>query len=138
VRHVNRLVAVLAVVTLVGTVWWLVGRGRAGREVYPVPGEGKERVTVEVLNASGVDGLARAATMRLRARGIDVVFYGNAPIDTLQLTRVVTRQGDSTAAQRVRDALEVGQIADEPEARLLLSVSVYLGRDAALTLGFRP
>jgi hypothetical protein len=106
--------------------------------VYPVPGEGKERVTVEVLNASGVDGLARAATMRLRARGIDVVFYGNAPIDTLQLTRVVTRQGDSTAAQRVRDALEVGQIADEPEARLLLSVSVYLGRDAALTLGFRP
>jgi hypothetical protein len=138
VRHVNRLVAVLAVVTLVGTVWWLVGRSRAGREVYPVPGEGKERVTVEVLNASGVDGLARAATMRLRARGIDVVFYGNAPIDTLQLTRVVTRQGDSTAAQRVRDALEVGQIADEPEARLLLSVSVYLGRDAALTLGFRP
>ena len=137
-RPVTRLLFVLAAVAVAATIWWLVGRERTARDAYPVPGENGRRITVEVLNASGVDGLARAATMRLRARGIDVVFYGNAPMDTLRLTRVVARQADTTAARRVRDALEIGEVADEPEARLLLNVSVYLGRDAALPLGFRP
>ncbi len=137
-RPVARLLIALAVVTVAATTWWLVGRERAARDVYPVPGEGGHRVTVEVLNASGIDGLARAATMRLRERGVDVVFYGNAPTDTLQHTRVLARQADATAAQRVRDALGVGEVGTEPQAALLLDVSVYLGRDAAAVLGFRP
>lgn len=136
--QVGRVAGALALVAAAATVWWLVGTDRLGREEYQVPGEGKQRIAVEVLNASGVDGLARAATMHLRERGIDVVFYGTAPIDTLRLTRVVARQGDVDAAQRVRDALEVGEVADEPDARLLLSVTVYLGRDAAAALGFGP
>lgn len=136
--QVGRIAGVLALVATAATVWWLVGADRLGREKYQVPGDGRPRITVEVLNASGVDGLARAATMHLRERGIDVVFYGTAAVDTLQFTRVVARQGDADAAQRVRDALEVGGIADEPDARLLLSVSVYLGRDASAVLGFRP
>jgi hypothetical protein len=136
-RPVTRITAALIAVAVVAMVWWLLGRDRAAREVRPIPGE-RDSITVEVLNASGVDGLARAATMRLRAQGIDVVFYGNASMDTLQLTRVLARQGDTTAARRVRDVLEVGEVADEAQARLLLAVSVYLGRDAALTLGFRP
>lgn len=136
--QVGRVAGALALVAAAATVWWLVGTDRLGREEYQVPGEGKQRIAVEVLNASGVDGLARAATMHLRERGIDVVFYGTAPIDTLRLTRVVARQGDIDAAQRVRDALEVGEVADEPDARLLLSVTVYLGRDAAAALGFGP
>lgn len=136
--QVSRVAAVLALVAVAATVWWLVGRDRVGRKEYPVPGEGKQRITVEVLNASGVDGLARVATMHLRERGIDVVFYGTASIDTLRVTRILARQGDAAAAERVRDALEIGEIADEPDARLLLAVSVYLGRDAAAALGFRP
>jgi len=136
--QVGRVAGALALLAAAATVWWLVGTDRLGREEYQVPGEGKSRITVEVFNASGVDGLARAATMHLRERGIDVVFYGTAPMDTLRLTRVVARQGDLDAAQRVRDALEVGEVVDEPDARLLLSATVYLGRDAAAALGFRP
>ena len=36
------------------------------------------RVTVEVLNAGGVSGMARAATVALRSAGFDVVSFGNA------------------------------------------------------------
>jgi len=127
-----------AAAVLVAGAGWLAIRGREERPVYPIPGEGRVHVTAEVLNASGVDGLARAATERLRERGIDVVYYGNARFDTLTSTRVLARQGDTTAAATVRDALRIGAVADEPDARLLLGVSVYLGRDAAPVLGFRP
>jgi len=127
-----------AAAVLVAGAGWLAIRGREERPVYPIPGEGRVQVTAEVLNASGVDGLARAATERLRERGIDVVYYGNARFDTLTATRVLARQGDTTAAAAVRDALRIGTVADEPDAHLLLGVSVYLGRDAAPVLGFRP
>jgi len=136
-RLSRRWVAPAAAVAVVG-IWWLAVRGRPERPVYPIPGEGRVRITAEVLNASGVDGLARAATERLREQGIDVVYYGNASFDTLAVTRVLARQGDTAAAEAVRDALRVGEVADEPDARLLLGVSVYLGRDAAALLGFGP
>jgi len=134
----GRWVVLVAGVAAVAGAWWLATRGRDQRPIYPVPGEGGTHVTAEVLNASGVDGLARAATARLRERGIDVVFYGTAPFDTLRVTRVLARQGDTTAARAVRAALGAGEVANEPDARLLLGVSVYLGRDAAPLLGFRP
>jgi LytR cell envelope-related transcriptional attenuator len=38
-----------------------------------------QRVVVEVLNSSGVAGLARRATFLLRDRGFDVVGWGNDP-----------------------------------------------------------
>ena len=38
----------------------------------------ERRVTVEVLNGTARQGLARIATRVLRRRGLDVVFLGNA------------------------------------------------------------
>ena len=64
------------------------GRGHA----FPIPGDG---IAVEVLNASGRDGLARKGTRVLRRAGIDVVYYGNAPagVGTLDSTRILVRRG---------------------------------------------
>jgi hypothetical protein len=94
-------------------------------------------VTAEVLNGIGVDGLARAVTMRLREQGIDVVSYGNAGMDTLSVTQIVARREDTVAASRVRQLLGVGDVRSAPEPKLLLDVSVVLGRDVVDSL-FRP
>jgi hypothetical protein len=134
----RRILLATAAVTLVAvTGWWAIGLRRAEGGQYPIPGE-RYQVAVEVLNAIGVDGLARDATMRLRERGLDVVSFGNAGFDTLSLTRVVARRGDTTVARHVQGALGVGVVVDDEDPRRLLDVSIYLGRDALPALGRSP
>lgn len=113
--------------------WWRDG----GERPHPVPGE-RDRVTVEVLNATGVDGLAREMSRRLRHQGVDVVYFGTARMETLTVTRIVVRRGDSSGAYRVRDALGAGTIVADYDPRLLLDVSVLLGRDLATALDRNP
>ena len=124
---------VLTVVLLVGAgagaAWLLWHRHGAPDPLEVVPGEG-DRVTVEVLNGTRTDGLARVTTAELRRHGLDVVYFGSAPVDTLTTTAIVVRRGDSTAAMRVREVLGVGRIENDPDSTLLLDVSVLLGNDA--------
>ena len=96
-----------------------------------VPGENGPRVTVEVLNASGRNGLAKTATRLLRDAGIDVLTFGNAPdsTGTLDSTRIVVRRGTSAVGERVRNALGVGRVVVQLDRRRLLDVSVLLGAD---------
>ena len=113
---------------------------RAARQAYPIPGETGDRVTVEVLNASGRPGHARGGTRLLRRAGIDVVYFGNAPPGTgaLDSTRIVVRRGTADAAERVRRALGVGRVSVELDSARLLDVSVLLGADFAPRLEFHP
>jgi hypothetical protein len=128
---------VVALAVVVVAVAWLVRAHRADRPPFPIPGE-RVPAKVEVLNAVGIDGLARDATLRLRARGFDVVFFGNAGIDTLTETRVVARRGNTALAREVQEALGVGVVADAEDPRLLLDVTVLLGRDALPALSRGP
>lgn len=96
-----------------------------------VPGEGANRILVEVLNATRIDGLARETTRRLRSQGIDVVYFGTARDSTRDSTLLVVRRGDAAVARRVRAVLGRGVISEDPDPRLLLDVSVILGRDLA-------
>lgn len=124
-------------VVAVAAVWWAVlrdadaGRGRA------IPGDG-ERVTVEVLNASGRSGLARRVTRELRRHTFDVVYFGTAAFDTLTTTILAVRRGDTLQAARIREVIGVGTIAVDPDPGRLLDVSVYLGRDVQPPPEFRP
>ena len=104
-----------------------------GTNAFPIPGERGPRLVVEVLNASGRAGLARAGTRVLRRAGIDVVHFGNAPAGAppLDSTRILLRRGDEAAARRVRNALGVGTIVPAADSELLLDVSVLLGADFA-------
>jgi hypothetical protein len=115
------------------------GDGR-GSHAFPIPGERGQRVVVEVLNASGRAGLARAGTRVLRRAGIDVVHFGNAPggAPALDSTRILLRRGDEAAARRVRDALGVGTIVPAADPDLLLDVSVLLGADFAPPRDLHP
>jgi len=95
-----------------------------------VPGE-RDRVVVEVLNASGAVGLARAATRRLRDEGLDVVYFGSDTSQTLDSTEVLVRRGAAESGERVRRALGAGRVRTAPDPARLVDVTVRLGVDFA-------
>lgn len=105
------------------------GDGGAGSRT--IPGDAGPAIVVEVLNASGRDGDARAGTRVLRRAGIDVVYFGNAA-ELHDSTRILVRRGDGRAARRVRAVLGIGRVIMAPDTGRLLDASVLLGAD------FRP
>ena len=109
----------------------------------PIPGEGPgaPRVTVEVLNASGKPGLARAGVRVLRRAGIDVITFGNAPapLGTLDSTRITVQRIAPGLGERVRRALGVGRVEVRLDSTRLLDARVLLGADfAPPRLEFHP
>jgi hypothetical protein len=104
------------------------------RRTTPLPAH----VRVEVLNGSGVGGLAREATYRLRDEGFDVVFFGNAPRFDHGRSLVLDRAGDTLAARLVATALGIDSVAPATDPRLLLDVTVVLGSDWPPTVAERP
>lgn len=88
-----------------------------------------ERVRVEVLNAGGVSGQARAATGRLRAVGFDVVQWGNARSFDRDSSVVIDRVERVDLARAVANALGIGNVLSEPDPNLFVDVTVLLGRE---------
>lgn len=105
-----------------------------------VPGDGAERIQVEVLNASGRAGLARVATRVLRHGGIDVVGFGNPPaaVGILDSTEIVIRRGPAVVGERIRRVLGAGRVLVKPDSTLLVDASVYLGKNFTPPLDFHP
>lgn len=95
---------------------------------YAVPA-GEDRTIVEVLNASGRSGLARAATRMLRRAGVDVVYLGNAAFDTLTATVVLSRRGDSLRAADVAELLGSVPTRNAVDTTRRVDATVLLGRD---------
>jgi hypothetical protein len=85
------------------------------------------RVTVEVLNAGGVSGVAREATAALRSAGFDVVSFGNANSFDQVESVVVDRIGDPNPALLVASVLGIRNVRSEPDSNLYLDISVLLG-----------
>ncbi len=96
---------------------------------------GADRVTVEVLNAGGVDGMARLATDHLRTAGFDVVSVGNAPAFDQDSTMVIDRAGSLQKAAAVAEALGVRSVTNEPDVNLFVDVTVRLGSDWVMPEG---
>lgn len=117
-------VAVLATSMLTGM------RTAAGSESHTVDFEPPaDRIRVEVLNAAGVPGLARAVTRTLREHGFDVVYFGNAPAGVQDSSVVLDRVGSEDGARRVAKTLGISRVADRPDSTLYLETTVILGQD---------
>ncbi len=69
-----------------------------------------QRVIVEVLNSSGVPGLARRATFLLRDRGFDVIGWGNDPQGRRSETLIVDYTDKPEAADRLARVLGGAQV----------------------------
>lgn len=126
------LIPVVAIV-----IYWWSRPNEAPAVVLPVPGENLG-ITVEVLNGTLVNGLARTVTGQLRRAGVDVVYFGSASMNDLDSTLILVRRGDSTVATPIHRALAAGRIIVELDSLLLLDVTVLLGRDLASARGISP
>jgi LytR cell envelope-related transcriptional attenuator len=102
---------------------------------YPIPSPGK-RIRVEVLNGTRRPGFARTATRALRARGLDVVFFGTAP--AADSTRIFVRRGDPGQGRQVAEALGAGRVVVQPDTLRRVDVSVVLGNDWRPRLPWHP
>lgn len=96
-----------------------------GRAAPPAQAAGR----IEVLNASGRSGLARAATDRLRDGGFDVVFFGNASGFDGDTTLILDRTGDDAVARAVARYLGMGVVRTQRDTTLFLDATVIIGRD---------
>jgi hypothetical protein len=86
---------------------------------------------VEVLNASGRAGLARAATRRLRDEGFDVVYFGNASGFDGDSSVVLARTSADSVARAAARGLGIRSVRAAPDETLLLDATVVIGRDWA-------
>jgi hypothetical protein len=106
-------------------------RRAPARFAEPVQQEPPARAAgrVEVLNASGRAGLARAATDRLRGGGYDVVFFGNASGFSGDTTLIIDRTGNDAVARAVARYLGIGAVRTERDTTLFVDATVVIGRD---------
>jgi LytR cell envelope-related transcriptional attenuator len=138
-RFAIRLALSVAVVLLAaGGAWrlWPHRREQIQGHAYAVPSPDRS-ITVEVLNGTRRQGLARVATRVLREQGIDVVFFGNADT-TSDSTRVIVRRGDPGRAKDVVEALGAGRLRIDPDPRRRVDATVILGEDYRPKLPLHP
>jgi hypothetical protein len=129
---VTRVVALLVVLGLVVGFAMLTlevfrGADRAPPDPQAVTAPA-ERVRVEVLNAGGVSGVARDATVYLRDLGFDVVHFGNARAFDRDSSFVIDRVRRPDLASAVAKSLGIGNVLTEPDPNLFVDVTVLLGR----------
>jgi hypothetical protein len=84
------------------------------------------RITVEVLNATKVRGLARRAASTLRDQGFDVVSTGTNR-DAFDSTQVLDRTGHREWAARVAKAMGGATVLERPDSSRDVDVTVLIG-----------
>ncbi|MBW3569639.1 MAG: LytR C-terminal domain-containing protein [Gemmatimonadetes bacterium] len=136
-QTVGLFVTLLVVAVLVGSLAAGLVRGRgdappgaAGSHgVTEAAARSGERVRVEVLNASGVAGLAARGRTLLRDRGFDVVYVGNASGYGPDTSLVLDRVGRVELARAVADEMAIHRVYARPDSNLHVDVTVVLGKD---------
>lgn len=141
-QTIGLFVTLLVVAVLVGSLAAGLMRGRNGAP--PAGGHGVTekdtggvasrpvgRVRVEVLNASGVPGLAAKGRTMLRDRGYDVVYVGNANGFEPDTSLVLDRVGRMELARSVADELAIPRVFPRPDSNVYVDVTVVLGKDWA-------
>lgn len=94
---------------------------------YEVPGT-RHALTIEILNGTSRDGLARVATRQMRREGFDVVFYGSTD-SAVARSRVIARRVERDAARDVASALGIDSLVVVRDTTRRVDVSVWLGPD---------
>jgi hypothetical protein len=151
-QTIGLFVTLLVVAVLVGSLAAGLMRGRAGAAATagshgvtePAPGGAAKlgaatepgvaarpagRVRVEVLNASGVPGLAAKGRTVLRDHGFDVVYVGNANGYEPDTSLVLDRVGRMELARSVADQMAIPRVYPRPDSNVFVDVTVVLGKD---------
>ena len=74
----------------------------------------------------------------LRRAGVDVVYLGNAAFDTLTVSVVLVRRGDSLRAGQVAELLGISRTVADPDTTRRVDATVVLGRDFSPDGAYHP
>lgn len=94
-------------------------------------------ISIEIINASGITGLANKLSNKMRLLGFDVINTGNypfnyeIPFNYLDNTIVIDRSGNIELAISTADSLGLGRnkVTQIVNKKLLLDVTVLIGKD---------
>ena len=128
---------IIAALFLVGVVWMIAGRretrpsqtSRAtARVTAPVERvvEGSVRIRVEVLNGTGIRGMARRATAAMRDAGFDVVSSGNAD-ERADSSLVLVRSGRMDWGALAVKALGGARVEARPDSSRYIDLTIIVG-----------
>ena len=93
---------------------------------------GDERIEVQLLNGTGVPGVAQLITPRLVTAGAEVKLVGNADRFDYDETQIVYYDpAQRAAAEAVREALGAGQVVFSRQGLDVVDVTVVVGTDLA-------
>ena len=108
---------------------WIAG---LPRELKPLilADSPKSRITLQILNGSGMPNIAAALREKLSAYpDVDIVELGNAPRQDFEATEIIDRAGHMRAAERIRELLGAGVLRQDVNSRAMLDVTVIVGKD---------
>jgi len=89
----------------------------------------RDQITVEVLNGSGVRGVATRVAERLRREGFQVQKVDNADRQDYEESLVISRIGNVDAAKEVAILVPGAQLLKRDEAEAAVMVTVIVGRN---------
>jgi len=87
------------------------------------------QITVEILNGSGVSGVANAVAGKLEAEGFNVLRVGNADSSDYENSQVISRVENMDAAKAVAILLPGAQLLKEEDQGKDVYVTVIVGKD---------
>jgi hypothetical protein len=131
VRNITLLILVAALVVVSMIVGSLRISELSGSKP-PVNDDGVPSIgRIQILNGSGVSGVAKRAADFLRSKGFDVKNTGNAPTSNYEFTIVISRTGDMKNAQRIGGALGTEKVIMMRDSLSIYDVDVFIGADYA-------
>jgi LytR cell envelope-related transcriptional attenuator len=102
----------------------------------PTPANVGDRVRVRLLSGTGPIGSPNAVASEIVSAGGEITIIGNADRFDYTTTQIIYN-GDqfAAAAQKLRDALGVGEVSKSPTPNDIEDVTVILGQDATAKYG---
>ena len=86
-------------------------------------------VSIEILNGTETDGLAKRTKALYESFGFDVVSFGNADHDEYLNTLVLDRKGKSYAAEKVAEVIKCERIHSKLDSESSADITLILGKD---------
>lgn len=89
----------------------------------------RSQITVEVLNGSGITGLARQVAEKLEAEGFNVLRFGNADRYDYEVSQVISRVEDVSGAKEVSVLIHGAQLRKSEIENSDVMVTVIVGKN---------
>lgn len=89
----------------------------------------KEKLTIEVLNATSTPGLAARVSDKLKAEGYNVTRTGNDNTSQGKKTSIIDRTANTTYAKDIKKLLNKGSIKTETKASGDADITIIIGED---------